>query len=95
MDKQRLQKLIEAKPLTHQTDSVAEQALKRRVNEQQELIAYLAECLAQQAGAILDIRRKMIEHKNAIEGVGNMLTGEGDEGPSIVMPPQSELIGFK
>jgi hypothetical protein len=90
MKKEDLVALMEQPPLPASADPAR---LVARINDQHKLIRYLLESLALQGKSILDMREKMIEHKSAIEGIGDMVAGEESEEPKIIMPHQN-LIGF-
>jgi prefoldin subunit 5 len=90
MKKEDLVALMEQPPLPA---SAGSNRLVERINAQHKLIRYLLESLALQGKSILDMREKMIEHKSAIEGIGDLVTGEESEEPKIILPHQN-LIGF-
>lgn len=69
------------------------EAMAEHIRGLHKLINFLAGSLMQQGISILDIREKMIEHKNAIEMIGDAVFDEdsrptliGFEEPKIVMP---------
>lgn len=69
------------------------EAISEHIRGLHKLINFLANSLMQQGVSILDIREKMIEHKNAIEMIGDAVFDEdsrptliGFEEPKIVMP---------
>lgn len=71
------------------------EAMAEHIRGLHKLIDYFFRSLVQQGTSILDIREKMIEHKNAIELVADGVFGDDDdskpsligfEEPKIVMP---------
>jgi len=69
------------------------EAMAEHIRGLHKLINFLANSLMQQGVSILDIREKMIEHKGAIEMIGDAVFDEdkrpnliGFEEPKIVMP---------
>lgn len=94
MERERLKKLLEAKPVNvSEQMSFAQQRLAKRVNDQHELILYLAQCLSTQAAAIIDIRKKMGAQEGAIEFLADQAGLENGPEPMIVMP-ENKLVGF-
>jgi hypothetical protein len=93
VDRERLKTLLSAKPLKFETANHSVAQLKKRVNDQQELIEYLAQCLSTQAASIIDIRKKMGTQEGAIEFLADQAGLENGPEPMIVMP-DSKLVGF-
>jgi hypothetical protein len=91
MDKDKLKRLLEAPPLKFDTTNHSVAQLKKRCNEQQELILYLAQCLSTQAASIIDMRKQMGSHAGAIEAVADILSDKPE--PAIIMP-KAQLVGF-
>ena len=93
MDREKLKKLLSAKPLKFETTNHSVAQLKKRINDQQELIEYLAQCLSTQAASIIDIRNKMNTQEGAIEFLADAAGLENGPEPMIVMP-ETKLVGF-
>lgn len=92
MEKAELQKLLE----TRLPEKPSIEQLRAHIRRQDELIRYLFESAAIQAKSIIDIRERMVEHKDAIEGVADMIGGDtsddaklgliGISAPKLVVP---------
>lgn len=98
IDKVELARLLQT-PLDPNLDyfdaTASIEAIAEHIRGLHKLIGFLANSLMQQGVSILDIREKMIEHKNAIELVADAVYGDDDdrrpsligfEEPKIVMP---------
>lgn len=72
-----------------------EKGTGRTLEEANELIDMLARSLAVQGASIIDVREKMVEHKDAIERVANMAMDIEDEEPRIIGFEKPTLIGIK
>jgi Asp-tRNA(Asn)/Glu-tRNA(Gln) amidotransferase A subunit family amidase len=72
-----------------------EKGTERNLAEANELIDMLARSLAVQGASIIDVREKMVDHKDAIERVASIARGDEDGEPVLLdfKPPQ--LIGIK
>ena len=59
-------------------------AMAEHIRGLHKLIGVMFQSLTVQGVAIIDIRKKMVEHKEAIEGIGTMIGGDDPEGPGLV-----------
>lgn len=84
-----MQALLDAEPL----DVGDPVALLKRINEQHELIRFLAESLAHQGQMILDLRKQQVVHAGAVESLANLMGAEPDTGPLIGIKKQ-KLVGI-
>lgn len=67
---------------------------KRTLAETNELLDQMVGHIATQGAAIIDLRAKMVDHKDAIEGIGERVM-PGFVAPQHDNPARPELIGFE
>lgn len=68
------------------------EAMAKHIRGLHKLIEYMFQSLGIQGAAIIDVRTKMVEHKEAIELLGSIVAPEDDSGKLVVGLP--ELVGF-
>lgn len=90
LDKEEFARLLQT-PLDPNLDyydaTASIEAMAEHIRGLHKLINYFFNSLVQQGTSILDIREKMIEHKNAIETVADAMFGDDED-------KRPRLIGF-
>ena len=69
------------------------EAMAEHIRGLHKLITFMFQSLGIQGAAIIDMRTKMVEHKDAIELLAGIVAPEDDSGKLVGLDPP-ELVGF-